>query len=46
MYFKLKDGRLLPGAGAVEVELAKQLTSISEVLIKLQSFKFQVILYC
>jgi len=25
-----RDGRLLPGAGAVEVELAKQLTSISE----------------
>jgi len=25
-----KDGRLLPGAGAVDIELAKQLTSISE----------------
>ena len=27
-----KDGRLLPGAGAVDIELAKQLTSISEVI--------------
>lgn len=32
-----KDARLLPGAGAVEIELAKQLTSIAEVRVRLSN---------
>ena len=30
IFFTFQDGRLLPGAGAVEIELAKQLTTLSE----------------
>lgn len=33
-----KDGRLLPGAGAVEIELAKQLTTISETYSGLEQY--------